>query len=117
MSVDIAEHLRKVLTVVVLRAGLLEVDDVEGVRDVELHVGQLEVEPLVVSVRVDIRVDQQFVRVTSNLQPDSTLVFLTYKQQNSSETSSLSYPHSCERTGLGRLSSRRAQRGRSPGRN
>ena len=56
------------LTKVELAVGLLTVDDVEPVLDAGLHVGDLEVEPLVVVVGVDIRTQDQIVLMLSDLE-------------------------------------------------
>ena len=44
------------LTVVELAVGLLTVDDVEAIGDSNAHAAHLKVEPLVVMVTVDVRV-------------------------------------------------------------
>ena len=55
-------------TEVELAVELLAVDDVEAVVDVRLHVRHLEVEPLVMVVRVDVRVQYQVVLTRAHLQ-------------------------------------------------
>ena len=55
-------------TEVELAVELLAVDDVEAVVDVRLHVRHLEVEPLVMVVRVHVRVQYQVVLARAHLQ-------------------------------------------------
>ena len=45
----------------------LAVDDVEAVRDRGLHIGDLEVEPLMMVVRIDVRIENQIVLVFTDL--------------------------------------------------
>ena len=57
---------RRGLTVIKLAVGLLTVDDVEAVVRPNVHPAHLKIEPLVIVVTVDVRVEHQVVLVPSH---------------------------------------------------
>ena len=64
---------KQCLTKVELTVEFLTVDDVEAVLYISLHVAHLEVEPLVVVVRVDVWTQDQVVLQLSNLAQSGTV--------------------------------------------